>query len=231
MKKHIIWFLIVFGVLFSIWTTFATQDIMEVMFAPAKAQEKLIDLGTSKDQVGDEVFRWSTKIWLTKKGCFIGETQKTSFTTEQVCKDNGGTWYKSNIKTTEQAPLLVRVTKFILRITIVLSITMIIFNGILWIVESSKWWEVKDAKNNLIYIVVWIVLALSSVALVNLMSSLWMSSLDPDSVVKTDVETVDCTVLTEKENLWKTNNCLLWMFGECKTLKPYHNLFKSNCSL
>ena len=74
--------------------------------------------------------------------------------------------------------------------TIVLSVTMIIYNGILWIIESSKWWEVKDAKNNITYIFVWILLSLSSVILINLISSLWVSSLDPNKVIQTPTTTV-----------------------------------------
>ena len=95
----------------------------------------------------------------------------------------GGTIGKLDITTQQQAPLLVRITKFLLRMTIVLSITMILYNGVLWIVESSSGNDVKDAKNNLIYIFVGILLALSSVALINLISSLGISSLDPNSVV------------------------------------------------
>lgn len=229
MKKYIIWFLITFGLLFSLGGVFAAGDIMEIMFGPAKAQEKIIDLGASKEAVGNEVFRSSTQVWLTKKGCFIGEEQKTNFSSEEICKANWGTWYKTNLKIEEQAPLLVRVTKFILRITIVLSITMILFNGVLWIVESSKWWEVKDAKNNLIYIFVGLILALSSVALVNLVSSLWMSSLDPNNLAENINTNPDCYVLQTKEDEWNKNNCLAWWFWECKKLKPYHDLFKNTC--
>ena len=228
--KHIIWLVILLGLFFSFSSTFATKDIMEVMFAPAKAQEKLIDLGVSKDDVWDEVFRSSTKIWLTKKGCFIGEVNKPNFTSKEICEKNWGVFYKTNIKIQEQAPLLVRITKFVLRITIVLSITMIIFNGILWIVESSKWGEVKDAKNNLIYIFVWLILALSSVALVNLISSLGMSSLDPNNLAENIAADVDCTMLTEKENSWKEKKCILWLFWDCKKLKPYHDIFKNKCT-
>ncbi|HCB51471.1 TPA: hypothetical protein DEP21_02750 [Patescibacteria group bacterium] len=42
--------------------TFAAKDIMEVMFEPAKTHEKIIDLGTTKTAVGNEVFRESTQL-------------------------------------------------------------------------------------------------------------------------------------------------------------------------
>jgi hypothetical protein len=39
------------GLLVSFGSTFATQDIMEVMFAPSKAHEGIVDLGATKDAV------------------------------------------------------------------------------------------------------------------------------------------------------------------------------------
>jgi len=44
----------------------------------------------------------------------------------------------SALSSEKQAPLIVRITKFLLRMTIVLSITMILYNGILWVIESAK---------------------------------------------------------------------------------------------
>lgn len=44
----------------------------------------------------------------------------------------------------------------------VLAVTMVIFNGIMWIIESAKGAEVKDAKKNITLIVVGILIALMS---------------------------------------------------------------------
>lgn len=207
MNKKVIWFLIGVGLLVSFGSTFATQDIMEVMFAPSKAHEGIVDLGATKDAVWNEVFKSSTQVWLTDNlwaWCFVNnqsisqkdiQTQmanvKYTWSEKDFCEkilwwDNN----KSVISTSTQAPLIVRITKFLLRMTIVLSITMVLYNGVLWIIESSKWSEVKDAKNNIIYIFVWILLSLSSVALINLISSLGVSSLDPASVINKEVSTV-----------------------------------------
>lgn len=186
------------GLFVSFGATFAAQDIMDVMFQPTKDQQKLIDLWTTKQQIWDAVFRSSTQVGLSLGGnCIYGDQKKSA---NEISKDmvtvgySGdvgsyctnilkGTIEKINVSTQQQAPLLVRITKFLLRMTIVLSITMILYNGVLWIVESSSGNDVKDAKNNLIYIFVGILLALSSVALINLVSSLGVSSLDPSSVV------------------------------------------------
>jgi len=78
---------------------------------------------------------------------------------------------------TKEAPLIVRIAKFLLRITMVLAVTMVIFNGIMWIIESSKWAEVKDAKKNITLIVVGILIALMSLGIINLISSITVSSL------------------------------------------------------
>ncbi|MEI7562817.1 MAG: hypothetical protein WCJ39_03785 [bacterium] len=48
----------------------------------------------------------------------------------------GGDWNVPAI--TQQEPLLIRIAKWFLRITIVLSITMVIYNGVGYIVESAK---------------------------------------------------------------------------------------------
>ncbi len=82
-----------------------------------------------------------------------------------------------NLKGDTQAPLIVRITKFLLRITMVLSVTMVIFNAIMWIIESAKWGDVKDAKKNITFIVIGILLALMSLGIINLISSITISSL------------------------------------------------------
>lgn len=75
-------------------------------------------------------------------------------------------------KTTTDS-LLVSATKLLLRITFLLSITMIIYNGIFYVIKSSKGEGGKDALNNILYVVVWIVLALSSVIIIRLAYSAW----------------------------------------------------------
>lgn len=202
MNKKIFWILIGFGFMFSLGSVFATPDIMEVMFGPAKAHEWIVDLGADKEAVGKEVFMSSTQPGFTENlgiGCFVNnqhisksdlETQmanvKYTSTVVDFCeKILWGDYNKEMLSAPTQAPLIVRITKFLLRLTIVLSVTMVLYNGVLWIIESSKWSEVKDAKNNLIYIFVGILLSLSSVALINLVSSLGTSSLDPASVIST----------------------------------------------
>ena len=67
----------------------------------------------------------------------------------------------------------------------VLAVTMVIFNGIMWIIESAKGVEVKDAKKNITLIVVGILIALMSLSIVNLISSFTISSLSSTSTPPT----------------------------------------------
>lgn len=202
-RKIIIW-LFLFGVLLiNISSTFAVRDIMDVMFQPAKWYEKVIDLWSTKNAVGNEVFKESTQLWFNENfgdGCFVNGQLINS---DEIEKQIDESWYQWDSKSfcqdilwgdmdisafdsEKQAPLIVRITKFLLRMTIVLAITMVLYNGILWIIESAKWGDVKDAKDNILYIVGGILLALSSVAIINLISSVTLSSLNPDDMPESD---------------------------------------------
>lgn len=202
-KKKIVGLFLGLGLLVSLSSTFAVRDIMDVMFQPAKGYEKVIDLWSTKNAVGNEVFKESTQLWFNENfwdGCFVNWQLVTS---DDIEKQIDESWYQWNSKSfcqdilggdmdisafdsEKQAPLIVRITKFLLRMTIVLSITMILYNGILWVIESAKWGDVKDAKDNIIYVVGGILLALSSVALINLISSITLSSLNPDDMPEAD---------------------------------------------
>jgi type IV secretory pathway VirB2 component (pilin) len=56
-------------------------------------------------------------------------------------------------------------------LTIVLAVTMVIFNGMQYIIASGSGNDPKKAQSNLIYIVVGIIIALFSVVIVNLLRS------------------------------------------------------------
>ena len=124
------------------------QDLLESSFQPAMVNDTIVNLWNGKNAIGNEVFRPWINITL-------------------------GGWPIVSSST----PLIVRITKFLLRITMVLAVTMVIFNGIMWIIESSKWAEVKDAKKNITLIIVGILIALMSLGIINLISSITVSSL------------------------------------------------------
>jgi len=169
----------------------ATQpDLLEQAFEPAISNETIVNLWAGKNAVGNEILRqWVNVQDNAWQWCFVNNehitnkilwTQKTAlwFTWEdpEFCEQVLGWDYNTTILKTE-APLIVRIAKFLLRITMVLSVTMVIFNGIMWIIESSKWAEVKDAKKNITLIVVGILISLMSLSIINLISSITVSSL------------------------------------------------------
>jgi hypothetical protein len=58
-------YFVLFGLILTIAsfsTSFAAQDIMEIMFAPARDHEKIVDLGQTKEAVGNEVFKEGTDV-------------------------------------------------------------------------------------------------------------------------------------------------------------------------
>ncbi len=79
---------------------------------------------------------------------------------------------------TKKDSFVVSLTKFIVRFTLILAITMIIYNWIMFVVKSTKWEAPKDVLKNIIYIIVWVLLALASVVIIRLAGSVGTSSLE-----------------------------------------------------
>lgn len=124
-------------------------DLLEKAFDPAMEQQWLINLWNTSDQVWNEILRESTNISI---------------------------WWWITIN--NRVSLIVRIAKFLLRMTIVLSVTMVLYSGIMYILKSSKWEDPKDVQKNLILIWWWILLALASLWIINLISSVSQSSLN-----------------------------------------------------
>jgi len=67
--------------------------------------------------------------------------------------------------------LIVKATRLLLLLTITLSITMILWNGMSYIIQTWQWKEWKNLVKNIIYIVVWIFIALFSVIIITIIQS------------------------------------------------------------
>jgi len=166
------------------------EDLLEKAFEPAFKNETIINLWEGKNAVGNEVLReWVNVQDNAGQWCFVNnkhisnsdlEIQKTAvwytWTYTNFCQQILWGDRDTTVLQTE-APLIVRIAKFLLRITMVLAVTMVIFNGIMRIIESAKWAEVKDVKKNMVLLVVGILIALMSLSIINLISSLSISSL------------------------------------------------------
>ena len=169
-------------------------DLLEQAFQPSIENQSIINLWAGKNAVGNEILRewvgvelsigaWCDVYWQKiPKNDITSQKNEAWFTwSESVFCESVLWWiYNTNLiqwSITTEAPLIVRIAKFLLRITMVLAVTMVIFNGIMWIIESSKWAEVKDAKKNITLIIVGILIALMSLSIINLISSITISSL------------------------------------------------------
>lgn len=170
------------------------QDLLEQAFEKSISTQTIINLWAGKNAVGNEILReWvggevSFGAWCDINGQKISKnditTQKDEawfiWTESSFCTNILWWEYNDNLiqgSLTTEAPLIVRIAKFLLRITMVLAVTMVIFNGIMWIIESAKWAEVKDAKKNITLIIVGILISLMSLGIINLISSITVSSL------------------------------------------------------
>lgn len=166
------------------------QDLLEKAFQPAMTNETIVNLWAGKNAVGNEILRqWvgvsdNLWIWCILNGQHISnadlQTQKTAagyiWSDPDFCQQI--LWWDQDVPVlTSEPPLIVRIAKFMLRMTMVLSVTMVIFNGVMRIIESSKGGEVKDAKKNITLIIVGILISLMSLGIINLISSITVSSL------------------------------------------------------
>lgn len=151
-KKNILWKIIGLFFFFSFIFCFFSnlsygQDLMEQAFNTAKEKDTILNLWDTKESVGNTILRKNTVVWLDG--------------------------------ISRQEPLIVRITKLLLRITLVLSVTMIIVNGVQYMIEVSGWKDFlsNETSKKLINIAIWVILALSSVGIINLISSITYSSL------------------------------------------------------
>lgn len=67
--------------------------------------------------------------------------------------------------------IIIKVTRLLLSLTIALAVTMILYNGMMYIVKTWQWKDWKDLTKNVAYIVVWILIALFSVVIITIIRS------------------------------------------------------------
>ncbi len=176
----------------------ANWDLMKQAFETAKTYDTIIDLWDTRDAVWNEILRESASIWINEnfgQWCFInGQFQNID---EDGCNEQWWAWNIQAISTDTNPPLIVRITKFLLRMTIVLSITMIIYNAVIYMIEvlNGKDRKTADAKKNLARVAGGVIIALMSVWLINLVVSI------PKSSVKTSDEVANFAVWCK---IWST---------------------------
>lgn len=98
----------------------------------------------------------------------------------QFCGTIGWDWdiqaFNSNVLQ-NRPPLIVRFTKFLLRILVVLATTMTIYNGIRYM-AAAGWEDASSARQDLIYIAMGLIIALASLAIINLVNSITIGTIN-----------------------------------------------------
>lgn len=72
----------------------------------------------------------------------------------------------------KKASIIVKATRILLSLVIALAVTMILYNGMMYIIQTWQWKDSKDLTKNIAYIVVWILVALFSVVVITLIQSI-----------------------------------------------------------
>ncbi len=200
LKKICILFVILFFCYPKI--AFLQNDLLDTAFQPSKNLDHIINIGNNKNAVGNEIFRGGTDIeaslWLVKacfrilplsqdkctwwlnKWAFSVCVQLPATTTieEDRCLAWWGIWEKIPYsRIVETPPLLVRITQTLLRLTIGLSIPMIIWIGIKVIKAGLNGWEIKDSLKEVWWILIGLALALSAIGIIYLIQSITTQSL------------------------------------------------------
>lgn len=97
-------------------------------------------------------------------------------------------WYSFGSWFYKDAPLIVKIVYIILRITVVLSITMIIFCGIKFMIQVFSWSDLKSAtaKKDLINVLIWLLIAMFSITAITLVTSLAKSTFNSNDFWSTN---------------------------------------------
>lgn len=226
-KKHILIYIltVIFAIGgLSLLNITSAQDLMEQAFNTARTYDTIIDIWNTKDAVWNEILRESASVGVNEnfgQWCFINDQFKNI--DKASCDEQWWDWNIQAIGTDTKPPLIVRITKFLLRMTIILSITMVIYNAVIYMVEVLNWKDRKtaDAKKNLAWVVWGVIISLMSVGIINLVISIPKSSLKTSDEVST--LSIWCKIWTTiiKWDELKKEICLNSTFGHPQNTMPY----------
>ena len=178
---------------FSFWV-----DLMEQVFDKALDYDYVLEIwGREYKSVWRELLQQGGEFQageIRSQVCLDPETnsllyvyqswQKLLIKNESDCTLAWWIWRRDFVNAVVKPPLIVRITKLLLRITMVLAITMVIFNSVKLMIEVLSWKvELKSsgAKKNLVNIILWVLIALFSVTIINLIISIPKSSVNTSS--------------------------------------------------
>ena len=134
---------------FSWSVTLAEYDLLHATLKPSS--DLMIYPSDSSKRVWNKVFWGSTEVTIDGDG----------------------------FSSTKAPSLFARITRLLLILVITLSVTMILYNWVKYIVKVWQWEDSKDLIKNVAYIVIWILVSLFSVLIITLLRSV-PETLDKD---------------------------------------------------
>lgn len=188
----IIMFFLIWNI--SFWQSDESDDLMYQVFKEAISYWSILEVWwKTSDDVWHEVLRWKTSIWAWEslgRVCLNPENNEILYVydnnerlvidNEEDCAIAWWVWDRDIIDVTYTTPLIARITKILLSITMILAITMIIFTSVKLmvkiLVEGNP--NRKDLVKDIKWIIIWVLLALFSVTIINLLRSVTESSIN-----------------------------------------------------
>ena len=119
----------------------AARDLLDNLMAPTRNYATTIDLWDTEQEVWESVFH---NDWVEID---IGE------------------WFGDSVS------IIAKFTRLLLSLVVALSITMILVNGMKYIIETGQWKEGKDLVKNIVYIVIGILVSLFSITIITIIQS------------------------------------------------------------
>ena len=225
-----------------LWAWYCADDLLYQLFYPSIQTDNIIDMWENVNTVWQNVFEWSIDITLLDVDNIrkIVETDDdgnllchwSGDVKEVICPqecsyisdDNKKTCRKQRIKkvtadvwggVTKSPSIVVKVTRLLLLLTITLSITMILWNGMSYIIQTWQWKEWKNLVKNIIYIVVWIFIALFSVIIITIIQSV-PATIEDEVRIEADNQTdegaLDDREAVRRKGLRKETEMVRWSF-------------------
>ena len=139
------------------WFLHATDDLLWQIVSVTKDNDTMLNVGENVNTVWNKMIKWSVEV--------------------NIGWDDAGAGIS--------APITIKITRLLLILTIALSVTMILYNWMIYIIETWQWKEWKSLIKNVILIVVGILISLFSVVIINLIQSI-PTSLDKELIDTTN---------------------------------------------
>lgn len=118
-------------------------DLLQQWFKPASDLWTITDRWSNPWEVGNHVLNWENEIDIPEKG----------------------------INTEHKDSIFSNLVNMFLTFTVIISVTMIIINWIQYITKSWTWGDPSKQRRNLLYIAIWIIVALTSVSIIQLLKT------------------------------------------------------------